>query len=147
MRATQIRCDDIQTNGQMARVITRKNHVIQTDIKIKQKFDGAMYKFPTPDDTLDKYRATWAQEYGHVPLAYDAAGAPRSTRVEIDDYPINKSIEKMSLFPLSAQNAFEDSPKDRAMLLPYLTETRIEKNNRFRLPTEVDEPTPQEIQN
>ena len=54
MKATQIRCDDIQTNGQIARVITRKNHVIQTDIKIKQRFDGFVYKFPTPDDTLDK---------------------------------------------------------------------------------------------
>jgi hypothetical protein len=136
MKHTQIRCDTISTAGQLARVVTRKNHIISTDIKITQQFDGAVYQFPPTDDVFDKYRSAPQQELGHIPVSY-VGNDPQPVQVEINDFPVNKSINRMSFQPLSAQNAFWDSPRDRTLLLPYVTETKIKENNMFRLPTSL----------
>ena len=52
-------------------------------IKIKQKFDGHVYKYPDTDEVFDKYRHSTEHEYAHIPVEYDGVDAV-SVKVEIE---------------------------------------------------------------
>ena len=85
--ATQIRCDEYESSGNRVRVTSRKDHLINTDLKISRKFDGKILRFPERDPVFD----------AHVPEAtgMDYAHIDKTISLDIDDMVINKSIDRM----------------------------------------------------
>ena len=65
--ATQIRCDEYESNAGRVRVTSRKDHMISTDLKISRKFDGKILRFPERDAVFDAHRPAFTEmEYAHI---------------------------------------------------------------------------------
>lgn len=127
--ATQVRCDDYSTTGNNVRVTSRKDFVISTDLKISRNFNGRILRFPILDSNFDEHRPKPTDmEYAHIDT---------DISVDIDDLLINKSISKMDFYPMSCQNRFQVSAKERALLLPYICDKRAYENKCFRVSPSV----------
>ena len=129
MRATQIRCDEYESSGARVRVTARKDHIISTDLKISRKFDGKIMCFPEQDAVFDLHR--------EPPTEMEFAHIDKEISLDIDDLVINKSIDRMTFYPLTSQNHLEMSGRERATLLPYFCDDRLYRNKNFRVVPKV----------
>ena len=125
MRPTQIRCDTVNSTSSVVRVTSRKDHVISTDVKISRDFDGRIMKWVSRDDVFDAQNAY----QGEMQIAH----VEEEIHIDLDDLPVNKSIERMSFYPTTAQNHFDTYCKERATILPYLCDDRVYKNKIFKV--------------
>ena len=144
-QVTRTRVDSFVSSGGYCRVYGRKDHVLSTEVQIKKKFDGVMRKFPAYDDQFDRFFFNAEYRAAHVEPRFDgddekdAAGAiivqqPNDFKFQINDFPINRSIEQCEFHPLTCQNTLDVRPRDQLTLLPYLTEQTIRENHKYRLP-------------
>ena len=136
-RVSRSRIDTFQSYGNQIAITGRKDHLFSTDMKMKRTFDGVLYRFPDQDERFDRYFPVEQNQIGHLVDEFDEDGDEKRIKIEVPGYPINKSIRRCDFNPLVSSNSYEASPSDYAILLPYVTETVIRKNNSFRIPSLV----------
>ena len=124
---TQVRVDKFESMGSHCRIVGRKNHIINTEQYIKRSYViRAMVRaevesgFTFADDA--NYWRPFGERMGHVPLEFDPDGVVRPVQFTFEQYPINRSIEKLLFRPLTSANSIDCRPADQLSLLPYLCE-------------------------
>ena len=122
MKPTQIRGDDhVGNQGRFTRVLARKNHIFSSNVSAKMAFQLTILAKPERDDEVDRLIDYPSKlPYAHIPEA--------RLHVSVDDLVVNKCHERSSFRPNASVNAWDHSPADRALLLPYLCEDIIMKN-------------------
>ena len=133
---TRSRVDTFISAGGYCRVIGRKDHVLSTEVQIKKSFDGVMRKFPSADERFDAFFPPAELRAAHIDPSYSTEEQknPEELTIQINDFPINRSIEKLDFHPITCQNSLDVRPRDQLTLLPYLTEEKIRDNHRYRPP-------------
>ena len=131
---TQVRVDKFKSMGALCRIVGRKDHVVSTEKYIKRSYiirakvraeQENGYTF----SRTDPYWRPHDERLGHVPLEYyDAENHIRETTFEFNEYPINRSIERLLFRPLTSQNSLDCRPADQVSLLPYLCESEGRQN-------------------
>jgi len=138
-QVTRTRVDTFLSNSGYCRVIGRKNHVLSTEVQIKKNFSGVMRKFPKYDDRFDKFFHKDEFRVAHAEPEYETSEQKEenSFKLQLNDFPINRSIEQCDFHPLTCQNSFDVRPRDQLTLLPYLTEESIRENHKYRAPQDI----------
>ena len=138
---TRTRVDEFESYGNYCRVYGRKDHVLSTEVQITKKFDGVMRKFPVPNAPFDEYFPDETYRVAHLEPEFNtelqAPEAPNQMKIQLNDFPINRSIDKCDFHPLTSSNTIDVRPRDQLILMPYLTETPILENHKYRAPIEV----------
>ena len=122
MQPTQIRGDThLGNNGRFTRVISRKNHIFSTNVTAKLDYKLTVLAKPSRDPLFDA-------EVPQPSQLEPALILDDTLDVNVDDLVVNKTHTKSSIRPNASVNGWDHSPRDRAILLPYLCEDLVRKN-------------------
>ena len=65
-------------------------------------------------------------------MNYDIQGG---TTLETNKNAVNRTIDSLKYQPLGSQNSYECFPKEQAILVPYLVDSTMRRNNNFYNPS------------
>lgn len=137
MKHTKVIVDSYVLAGDSLTVEGRYNHASSCDVDIERSFDFELLRANHVDQPFrDGFELVsepaYNREVGLLALNYDIQG---ETTLETNKNAVNRTIDSLKYQPLGSQNSYECFPKEQAILVPYLCDATMRRNNNFYNPS------------